>query len=134
MGGEGGHAAAAWIRGDGKLMCPGWSRGRKLCGDVRLYVWNAHHDVLRLDVRMHKVTFFVKILQAEKDLPGDTLYDARGDTLPAIFLDEGEDVCAEGLKGDTYMGCRGDGVCEGIEEGDDMGPPVMRGGCISDLS
>ncbi len=91
-------------------------------------------DVLRLDVRMYKVTFFVKILQAEKDLPGNTLYDARRNTLPAVFLDEGEDVCAEGLKGDTYMGCRGDGVCERIEEGDDMGPPRMRGGGIGDLS
>lgn len=91
-------------------------------------------DVLRLDIRMHKVTFFVKILQAEKDLPGDTLYDARRNTLPTVFLDEGEDVCAEGLKGDTYMGRRGDGVGEGIEEGDDMGPPGMRGGGIGDLA
>lgn len=63
-------------------------------------------DVLRLDVRVDKVTFFVKILQAEKDLPGDTLYDAWRNTLPAVFLDEGEDVCAEGLKSDTDMGCR----------------------------
>ena len=77
-------------------------------------------DVLRLDIRMHKVTFFVKILQAEKDLPGDTLYNARRNALPAVFLDEGEDVCTEGLKGDAYMSCRGDGVGERIEEGDDM--------------
>lgn len=91
-------------------------------------------DVLRLDVRMHKVTFFVKILQAEKDLPGDTLYDARRDTFPAVFLDEGEDICAEGLKGHAYMDCRGDRVGERIEEGDDMGPPGMRGGGICDLS
>ena len=91
-------------------------------------------DVLRLDVRMHKVTFFMKILQAEKNLPGDALYDARGNTLPAVFLDEGEDVCAEGLKGDTDMGGRGDGVGERIEEGDDMGPPWMRGGGIGDLT
>jgi hypothetical protein len=115
-------------------MCLGWRRGGKLYGDVRLYVRNAHHDVLRLDVRMYKVTFFVKILQAEKDLPGDTLYDARRDTFPTVFLDEGEDVCAEGLKGDAYMGCRGDCVGERIEEGDDMGPPGMRGGGICDLS
>jgi hypothetical protein len=91
-------------------------------------------DVLGLDVRMDKVTFFVKILQAEKDLPGDTLYDARGNTLPAVFLDEGEDVCAEGLKGDTYVGYRGDGVGERIEEGDDIGAPWMRGGGIGDLA
>ena len=63
-------------------------------------------DVLRLDVRVDKVTFFVEILQAEKDLPGDTLHDAWRNTLPAVFLDEGEDVCAEGLKGDTDMSCR----------------------------
>lgn len=91
-------------------------------------------DVLRLDVRMHKVTFFVKILQAEEDLPGDTLYDGGRNTLSAVFLDEGEDVCAEGLKGDTYMGSRGEGVGERIEEGDDMGPPGMRGGGIGDLA
>lgn len=91
-------------------------------------------DVLGLDVRMDKVTFFVKILQAEKDLPGDTLYDARGNTLPAVLLDEGEDVCTEGLKGDTYVGHRGDGVGERIEEGDDMVPPWMRGGGIGDLA
>ena len=91
-------------------------------------------DVLRLDVGMHKVTFFVKILQAEKDLPGDALYNRRRNTLPAIFLDEGEDVCAEGLKGDAYMGGRGDGVGERIEEGDDVGPSGMRGGGICDLA
>lgn len=91
-------------------------------------------DVLGLDVRMDKVTFFVKILQAKKDLPGDTLYDARGNTLPAVLLYEGEDVCAEGLKGDAYVGCRGDGVGERIEEGDDMVPPWMRGGGIGDLT
>lgn len=91
-------------------------------------------DVLRLDVRVHKVTFFVKILQAKKDLPDDTLYYARSNTLPAVFLDEGKDVCAEGLKGDAYMSCRGDGVCERIEEGDYMRPPWMRGGGIGDLA
>ena len=63
-------------------------------------------DVLRLDVGVHKVTFFVKILQAEKDLPDDALHDGRRNALSAIFLDEGEDVCAEGLKGDAYMRCR----------------------------
>jgi len=51
-------------------------------------------DVLRLDVSMHKVTFFVKILQAKKDLPGDILYDTRRNALPAVFLDEGEEVYA----------------------------------------
>jgi len=91
-------------------------------------------DVLRLDVRVHKVTFFVKILQAEKNLPGDTLYDARRNTFPAVFLDEGEDVCSEGLKGDAYMGCRGYGVGERIEEGDDMRPPGMGGGGNGDLA
>jgi len=91
-------------------------------------------DVLRLDVRVHKVTFFVKILQAEKDLPDDTLYYGRRNTLPAVLLDEGEDVCAEGLKGDAYMSCRGDSVGERIEEGDDMWAPWMRGGGIGDLS
>ena len=90
-------------------------------------------DVLRLDVRVNKVTFFVKILQAEKDLPDDTLYDAGGNTLPAILLDEGKDVCAEGLKGDAYMSSRGDGVGERVEEGDDVSPPWMRGGGIRDL-
>ena len=91
-------------------------------------------DVLRLDVRVHKVTFFVKILQTEKDLPDDTLHDARRDTLPTVFLDEGEDVCAEGLKGDAYMSRRGDCVGERIEKGDDVGPPWMRGGGIGDLA
>jgi hypothetical protein len=91
-------------------------------------------DVLRLNVGVHKVTFFVKILQAEKDLPDDALYDAGRNTLSAIFLDKGEDVGAEGLKGDAYMSCRGDGVGERIEEGDDVCPPWMRGGGIGDLA
>ena len=76
----------------------------------------------------------MKILQAKKDLPDDTLYDAWRNTLSAVFLDEGEDVCAEGLKGDAYMRCRGDGVGERVEERDDMGPPWMRGGGIGDLA
>jgi hypothetical protein len=71
-------------------------------------------NVLRLDVRVHKVTFFVKILQTEKDLPGNTLYDARRNTLPTVFLDDGEEMCAERLKGDTYMGRGGDLVGERI--------------------
>ena len=43
---------------------------------------------------MHKVTFVVKILQAEKNLPGNSLDDAGRNAFPAVLLDEREEVCA----------------------------------------
>lgn len=91
-------------------------------------------DILRLDVGVHKVTFIVKILQAEENLPSDTLDDAGRNSFLAVLLDEGEEVCAERLKGDTYMGCGRDCVGEGVKKGDDMRPPGMRGGGVGYLA
>ena len=83
---------------------------------------------------MHEVTFLVKILQAEENLPGDTLDDARRNALPAVFLDEREEVCAERLKSDAYVGSGGDRVGEGIDKGDNMRPSGVRGGCVGYLA
>lgn len=91
-------------------------------------------DILRLDVGVHKVTFIVKILQAEKNLPGDTLDNAGRNAFLAVLLDEGEEVCAERLKGDAYVGCGRDGMGERVEKGDDMRPPGVRGGCVGYLA
>lgn len=83
---------------------------------------------------MHKVTFIVKILQAKKDLPRDTLNDAGRNAFLAVLLDEGEEVRAERLKGDAYVGCGRDGMGERVEKGDDMRPPGMRGGGVGYLA
>jgi hypothetical protein len=91
-------------------------------------------NILWLDVRVHEVTFLVKILQAEKNLPGDTLDDAGRNAFPAVLLDEGEEVCAKGLKSDAYMGPGGDCVGERIEKGDNMSPSGVRGGGIGYLA
>lgn len=91
-------------------------------------------DILRLDVGVHKVTFIVKILQAEKNLPGDTLDNAGRNAFFAVLLDEGEEVCAERLKGDAYVGCGRDCMGERVEKGDDMRPPGVRGGCVGYLA
>lgn len=106
MGSECRHAATARIRGDRKFMSLGGRRRGKLTGDVRLNVRYAHHDIFRLDICVNEVTLFVKILETEKDLSGDTLDDTRSNTFPAILLDEGKEVFTEWLKGDTYVSCR----------------------------
>jgi hypothetical protein len=83
---------------------------------------------------VHKVTFVVEIPQAEKDLPGDTFDDAGRNAFLTVLLYEGKEVCAEGLKSDTYVGCGGDCVGERIEKGDDVRPPGMSGGGVGYLA
>lgn len=48
----------------------------------------------------------MKIMEAEKDLFGDTFNDTRSDTFPTILLYQGKKVFAEWFKSDTYVGCR----------------------------
>jgi len=105
VGSECRHAATARIRGDRKFMSQRRRRRRKLTGDVRLDVGYAHHDILRLDICVNEVAFFMKILETEKDLFDDTFNDTRSKTFPTILLDEGKEVFAEWFKGDAYVGC-----------------------------
>jgi len=134
VGSECRHAATARIRGDGKFMSLRGRRGRKLTGDVRLDVRYAHHDILRLDICVNKITLFMKILETAKDLFGDTFNDTRGKTFPAILLDEGKKVFAEWLEGDAYVGCRRDRVGERVEKVDNMRSSRMRRGCVGYLT
>jgi len=115
-------------------MCLRWRRGRKLRGDVRLNVGYAHHDVLRLDIRVHEVTFVVKVFQTEENLLGDALDYTRRDAFLAVLLDEREEVGAERLEDNAYVGRGGDGVGKRIEKGYDVSSPWMREGGIGDLA
>jgi hypothetical protein len=121
---------------------------------VRLDIWYTHHwikttrsgsclfckgnvlltNILWLDIRVHEVTLVVKILQAKEDLPGDTFDDTRRDALPTVLLYEGEEVGAEWLQGDTYVGRGGDCVGERVEKGDNMGPSRVRRGSVGYLA
>ena len=83
-------------------------------------------DILRLDICVNEVAFFMKILETEKDLFDDTFDDTRSKTFPAILLDEGKEVFAEWFKGDAYVGCRRDRVGERVEKVDDMRFSRMR--------
>jgi len=67
-------------------------------------------------------------------LLGDALDYTRRDAFPAVLLDEREEVCAERLEDDAYVGCGGDCVGERIEKGDDVSSPWMGWGGIGDLA
>ena len=83
-------------------------------------------DVLRLDICVNEVAFFMEILETEKDLFDDTFNDTRSKTFPTILLDEGKEVFAEWFKGNAYMSCRRDRVGKRVEKVDDMCFSGMR--------
>lgn len=63
----------------------------------------------------------MKVLEAQKDLPGDDLDKGLRNALFLVALNESEEILAKWFEDDAYV-VFGPRVCERVEERDDVGP------------
>lgn len=85
-----------------------------------------HTNVLWLNVRVHKVTLIMKVLETKKDLPGDYFDKGLWDTLFLVALDESQEVLSKGFEDDAYVVFWAM-VRERVEKRDNVGTTWMSG-------